>query len=281
MTTKSYHTHGITEQIDRQQCEACDRVLPTPLSLFPHLSPYPFKFCPPTPQRLDPPCSSLLTQAFDPHQMPSDPKGVKVALENALFTTDVIPNTNVAHAALAPYYYRKSPNCLSVAVTSGIRGMVVGTVFGGAIGMLLCLPFYSLRDIAACCQSLPYDDHYLSNCWCHLFSIRVMLCAIGLSTAVQSGFRGGTALTYAGQGALRNAAAFGSWTAVYGFTRCGFIRLRGHDDMFNAAAAGGLTGGLLTFISVRGYWTYNRSAILTNAAASAMIAVMFNALNQF
>lgn len=103
----------------------------------------------------------------------------------------------------------------------------------------------------------------------------------GLSTAVQSGYRGGAALTYAGQGALRNAAAFGSWTAVYGFTRCGLIRMRGQDDMFNAAAAGGFTGGLLTFISVGGYWRYNRSAILTNAAASAMIAVMFNALNQF
>lgn len=141
MTTKSYHTHGITEHIDRQQCEACDRVLPTQLSLLPYLIANRSKFCPPTPQHVDPPCSSLLTQAFDPHQTPSDSQGVKVALENALFTTDVIPNTNVAHTALAPYYYRRAPNCLSVAVTSGIRGMVVGTVFGGAIGMLQCLSF--------------------------------------------------------------------------------------------------------------------------------------------
>lgn len=104
---------------------------------------------------------------------------------------------------------------------------------------------------------------------------------IGLSTAVQSGVRGSAALTYAGQGALRNAAAFGSWTALYGFTRCGLIRARARDDVFNAAAAGAITGGLLTFISVRGYWHYNRMTILTNAGASAMIAVVFHSLNQF
>lgn len=79
---------------------------------------------------------------------------------------------------------------------------------------------------------------------------------------------------------MRNAAAFGSWTAMYGFTRCGCTRIRGRDDMLNAAFAGALTGGVLTLISLRGYWRYNQSTIMTNAAGSAMIAVMFQALNQ-
>lgn len=97
---------------------------------------------------------------------------------------------------------------------------------------------------------------------------------------MQSGYRGSAVLSYVGQGALRNAAAFGSWTAVYGFTRCGLIHARGRDDMFNAAVAGAFTGGILTLASVRGYWRYNQAAILTNAGASAMVAVMFHALNQ-
>lgn len=101
-----------------------------------------------------------------------------------------------------------------------------------------------------------------------------------MSSAVQSGFRGSAVLTFAGQGALRNAVAFGSWTAVYGFSRCGCVRMRGRDDMLNAAAAGAFTGAILTLASVRGYWRYNQSAVMTNAAASAMIAVMFHALNQ-
>lgn len=67
---------------------------------------------------------------------------------------------------------------------------------------------------------------------------------------------------------------------MYGFSRCVLIRARGRDDMLNAAVAGGFTGGLLTFITMRGYWRYNQSAILTNAGGSAMVAVMFHALNQ-
>lgn len=51
--------------------------------------------------------------------------------------------------------------------------------------------------------------------------------------------------------------------------------------MLNAAAAGAFTGGVLTFISVRGHWRYAQSSIATNAAASAMVAVVFDALNQF
>lgn len=50
--------------------------------------------------------------------------------------------------------------------------------------------------------------------------------------------------------------------------------------MLNAVVAGAFTGGVLTLISKRGYWRYYQREILTNAAGSAMIAVMFNALNQ-
>lgn len=97
---------------------------------------------------------------------------------------------------------------------------------------------------------------------------------------MQSGYKGSAALTYAGQGALRNAATFGSWTATYGLTRCSIVRVRGRDDIFGAAMAGAVTGGALTLVSTRGYWRYSQSIIATNAAASAMIAVMFHALNQ-
>lgn len=61
------------------------------------------------------------------------------------------------------------------------------------------------------------------------------------------------AFTYAGQGASRNAAPFGSGTAVYGFTRCGLIRARVRDDMFNTVVADLFNVGFLTFESVREY----------------------------
>lgn len=57
------------------------------------------------------------------------------------------------------------------------------------------------------------------------------------------------------------------------------MRMRGRRDLLNPTLAGGFTGGVLTMISTRGYWRYNQTNILTNAAASAMIAVMFEALN--
>lgn len=102
---------------------------------------------------------------------------------------------------------------------------------------------------------------------------------MGASTAVQSGFRGSAALTYAGQNAVRNAAAFASWTALYGASRCALIRLRRHDDVLNAAAAGGFTGAVLTLISVRGQWRYSQQLILTNSAGSALIAIIFSSLS--
>lgn len=147
MTSTSNRTDRITEHFEQQQCEACSRVLPCPLPIFPHFSKLFLESSSRTSQQSAPPQSSLLSQALDPHQSNSDPpKGVKVALENALFTTGVVPNTNIAHAALAPYYYRKSPNCVAVAVTSGIRGMVVGSVFGGAIGTSLSLSFFFISN---------------------------------------------------------------------------------------------------------------------------------------
>lgn len=106
-----------------------------------------------------------------------------------------------------------------------------------------------------------------------------MYTRIALSTAVQSGYRGSAAASYAGMSALRNAAQFASWTALYGTTRCGLVRMRGKHDLLNPTIAGGFTGGFLTLIGSRGYWRYNRANIVTNAAASAMIAVMFEALN--
>lgn len=128
------------------------------------------------------------------------------------------------------------------------------------------------------CVPILSSSHSSRAFWTNC--VLICLFPAGLSTAVQSGYRGASAVTYAGQGAMRNALGFGSWTCVYGFSRCGLIRARGRDDMLNAAGAGAFTGGLLTLISMRGYWRYNQSAIATNAAASAMIAVMFHALNQ-
>lgn len=96
---------------------------------------------------------------------------------------------------------------------------------------------------------------------------------------MQSGYRGGALLQYTGMGAARNAVQFASWTALYGTSRCGLVRMRGRHDLLNPLVAGGFTGGFLTFVSSRGYWRYNQASIATNAAASAMIAVMFEALN--
>lgn len=104
---------------------------------------------------------------------------------------------------------------------------------------------------------------------------------MGLSTAVSSGYRGSAAITHAGQGALRNALAFGSWTSLYGLSRCTLSRVRGRDDMLNAAVGGAFTGGMLALAYRRGMWRYYQSEIFNNAAASGMIAVMFDALRYF
>lgn len=55
--------------------------------------------------------------------------------------------------------------------------------------------------------------------------------------------------------------------------------MRRTRDLLNPTLAGAFTGGVLTLISVRGHWRYNQNSILANAAGSAMVAVMFEALN--
>lgn len=102
-----------------------------------------------------------------------------------------------------------------------------------------------------------------------------------MSTAVQSGYRGSSVVTYAGQGAIRNAAAFASWTSMYALTKCGLMRVRGRHDMLNSVLAGGFTGGFLTVVTNRSVWRYNRAMVLSNAAASAMIALVFDVINRF
>lgn len=101
---------------------------------------------------------------------------------------------------------------------------------------------------------------------------------MGASNAVQSGYRGSSALTYAGYSAIRNAAGFAAWTAIFSSSRCVLIRVRRRDDIVNSAAAGAFTGGLLTLVSVRGHWRYNTQLIATNAGGSALVAVVFGAL---
>lgn len=102
---------------------------------------------------------------------------------------------------------------------------------------------------------------------------------MGASSAAQGGYRGSAAVTYAGQNAARNAAGFAAWTSLYSFSRCGLIRLRQRNDIANSALAGAFTGGVLSLASVRGHWRFNQQLIMTNAAGSAVIAVLFDALN--
>lgn len=179
--------------------------------------------------------SMLMHQAFRNKYPNGDGTSLSCVLENAVYD----PSQGSSNTQLIPtassYYYVRQPNCLSVALHSGMRGAVVGGVFGGAMG---------------------------------------------LSTATQSGFRGSAVLTRAGQNAARNAVAFSSWTATYGLTKCALARVRGRDDVINAAVAGFLTGGVLTLATTGRQWRYHQQTILSNAAGSAMVAVMFQALNQ-
>lgn len=101
---------------------------------------------------------------------------------------------------------------------------------------------------------------------------------MGASNAVQSGYRGSAAVTHAGYSAIRNAAGFAAWTAVFSSSRCALVRVRRRDDIVNSAAAGAFTGGVLTLASVRGHWRYNAQLIATNAGGSALVAVVFGAL---
>ena len=57
--------------------------------------------------------------------------------------------------------------------------------------------------------------------------------------------------------------------------------MRGHHDLLNSAAAGAFTGGVLTVITTPQVLRYQQSALMTNMAASAMVAVVFDAVNRF
>lgn len=213
-------------------CSACQHALPDflfskshPLYHSAHVNP-----------RSPPSTSALLDDAFNPSRLNSyglaSPPPRSAQLSRTVSHNDLpLPLVQTVYTR-----YRQQPNCIALAITHGVRGAVVGSVFG---------------------------------------------CAMSLSSVVSSGYRGSAAVTYVGQGALRNAAGFASWTALFGLSRCSLARLRHRDDMLNSAMAGAFTGGILTLITVRGSWRYNQSTILTNSASSAMIAVMFDALNYF
>ncbi|CAN8066544.1 unnamed protein product [Agarophyton chilense] len=104
---------------------------------------------------------------------------------------------------------------------------------------------------------------------------------MALSTAVSSHYPRHLVLSHTAHAALRNAAGFASWTSVYAFSRCTLLRARRRDDLLNPAVAGAFTGAVLTLVSLRGRWRPYQSQILTNAGASAMIALVFDSINRF
>lgn len=81
------------------------------------------------------------------------------------------------------------------------------------------------------------------------------------------------------RGGVRNAAGFAVWSGLYRGSRCAIARARRKDDALGAATAGAFTGGVLSIAAVRGALRYNRSFIAYNAAASAMIALVFSTLS--
>lgn len=101
----------------------------------------------------------------------------------------------------------------------------------------------------------------------------------GASSAAYSGATGPAALTFGAQHALRSAAGFAAWTAVFGTTKCALVRTRRRDDWINSGMAGAFTGAVLTLAQVRGQWRYNRHLIMTNTACSALIAIVFRVIS--
>lgn len=103
--------------------------------------------------------------------------------------------------------------------------------------------------------------------------------AMALSQAGGMRMGAGAVADAALRGAVRNAAGFAMWSGLYRGSRCTIARYRRRDDAMGAAAAGAFTGGALSLVAVRGAWRYNRNFIAYNAAASAVIAVVFSALS--
>lgn len=87
-------------------------------------------------------------------------------------------------------------------------------------------------------------------------------------------------LSQTAHGAVRSATGFASWTSLYALTNCTLRRTRRRDDLLNPAIAGAFAGGALTCFSLRGHWRFHRTQIATNAGASAVFAIVFDAMNR-
>lgn len=90
--------------------------------------------------------SHLVKAAFSRSPQRPDRGGLAVAVHNALLETPHRPHVELVQTAMGQHYYRRQPNCLMVAVSSGMRGAVVGSVFGAAMGKLR--PFLSVSKAA-------------------------------------------------------------------------------------------------------------------------------------
>lgn len=116
--------------MEATECESCRHVLPLRFlsdvielssSLSPTQTRPPFK-------------SALLHDAFVANSKENSSPGVASILTHTVDNTPHRSELPLVNTAVSPYYYRRKPNCFAVAISNGVRGMVVGSVFGGAIG---------------------------------------------------------------------------------------------------------------------------------------------------
>lgn len=117
-------------------CETCKQVLPDFL--------FPAHFSRLTTPATEPPRlqrlalqSNLINGVFNNEITRNGNNGLSAALEPTVLNTTNPPQVELTETGAGSYYYRRQPNCFAVAVTSGMRGLVVGSVFGGAMGMLI------------------------------------------------------------------------------------------------------------------------------------------------
>lgn len=116
-------------------CESCKRTLPFFTSAFPYAK----YIAPPEvpPSQVVASKSSLLSNAFSTESRRNNSEGLAVAVENAVLQSSDQRRRELVNAR--SYYFQRAPNCFVVAMTSGVRGAVVGSVFGGAMGSLIIL----------------------------------------------------------------------------------------------------------------------------------------------
>lgn len=69
-----------------------------------------------------------------------------LALETADFKQDGVSQVEIVHTGSR--YGIPQPNCLAVGITNGIRGAVIGSVFGGAMGMFI-VSFRFLQSLSS------------------------------------------------------------------------------------------------------------------------------------